>query len=298
MRLFSFAVVLFLFSLTSVATAQQLNFQGVARNSSGAVLASQTIKVRLSIRDASSTGAVQYTETRSVTTSAYGSFKVLIGSAGATNITGTISGVTWSAGLKFLQVEVDPNNGNTFTDMGTTEMVTVPTAVYANSAGTTDRLQGRTVSNTAPNSGQVLAWNGTQWLPTNPAGGVNGQNALVKTTTEAAGVNCTTGGVKLEYGLDVNGNGVLDAGEINATLTKYVCNGAVGAIGATGPQGTTGLTGPQGPQGIQGLTGPAGPQGLQGLKGDKGDVGATGPQGLQGFNWPNWSAGITRFERG
>lgn len=232
MRLLQFTSLLMLLVMTSAVTAQQLNFQGVARNNTGAVLASQTIKVRLSIRDASTTGTVQYTETRSVTTSAYGSFKVLIGSAGATNVTGTVAGVTWSAGSKFLQVEVDPANGNTFTDMGSTEMVTVPTSVYATSAGTTDKLQGRTVSTTAPNSGQVLAWNGTQWLPTNPAGGVNGQNTLVKTTTEAAGVNCTTGGVKLEYGLDVNGNGVLDVGEINATLTKYVCNGTTGVYSA------------------------------------------------------------------
>jgi hypothetical protein len=39
-----------------------------------------------------------------------------------------------------------------------------------------------------------------------------------------------TGGVKLEYGLDANSNGILDAGEINASLTKYVCNGAVGLL--------------------------------------------------------------------
>jgi hypothetical protein len=33
---------------------------------------------------------------------------------------------------------------------------------------------------------------------------------------------------------------VLDVTEVNATLTKYVCNGAVGATGATGPQGLMG----------------------------------------------------------
>jgi hypothetical protein len=136
MRLLQCTLLLILLVMTTSVTAQQLNFQGVARNNTGAVLASQTIKVRLSIRDASTTGTVQYTETRSVTTSAYGSFKVLIGSAGATNVTGTIAGVTWSTGSKFLQVEIDPANGNTFTDMGTTEMVTVPTSLYATNAGT------------------------------------------------------------------------------------------------------------------------------------------------------------------
>ena len=67
--------------------------------------------------------------------------------------------------------------------------------------------------------------------------GANGLNSLSRTTTEAAGANCTNGGVKVEYGLDTNSNGTLDAGEVNATLTKYVCNGAAGATGATGATG-------------------------------------------------------------
>jgi hypothetical protein len=72
---------------------------------------------------------------------------------------------------------------------------------------------------------------------TNGNNGMNGQNTLVKTTIESAGANCSTGGVKIEYGLDANNNGILDAGEVNATLTKYVCNGATGATGAQGPAG-------------------------------------------------------------
>ncbi len=100
--------------------------------------------------------------------------------------------------------------------------------------------------------------------------GTNGKNTLVKTTTESAGVNCATGGTKVEVGLDANSNGVLDAGEVNATLTKYICNGAVGAIGAQGVAGTNGATGPQGPIGLTGATGPVGPQGIQGVAGTNG----------------------------
>ena len=108
--------------------------------------------------------------------------------------------------------------------------------------------------------------------------GTNGQNTLVKTTNESAGANCTTGGVKIEYGLDANNNGILDAVEINATLTKYVCNGATGA---SGPQGPIGLTGPQGPQGIQG---PMGATGATGLTGSQGPQGVAGTNGTNGQN--------------
>lgn len=144
---------------------------------------------------------------------------------------------------------------------------------------------------------------------TNGANGTNGQNTLVKTTTEPAGANCTTGGVKIEYGLDTNNNGVLDVSEINASLTKYICNGAVGATGASGPQGIQGVAGPQGPtgaigpQGPIGLTGPtgltgatgaigpAGPTGLTGATGAQGPIGLTGPQGPAGTNGTNGSNG-------
>lgn len=91
-----------------------------------------------------------------------------------------------------------------------------------------------------------------------PAGadGADGNSALVKTTTEAAGSNCATGGIKIETGLDTDGDGVLSAAEV--TATQYVCNGADGATGATG------ATGPQGPTGATGATGATGPQGPQG----------------------------------
>jgi microcystin-dependent protein len=78
---------------------------------------------------------------------------------------------------------------------------------------------------------------GIQGIPgtngTNGVTGQNGLNALIKTTTEAAGANCTNGGTKIETGLDANGNGVLDAGEITVGATTFVCNGSSG-VGGTG----------------------------------------------------------------
>jgi hypothetical protein len=101
------------------------------------------------------------------------------------------------------------------------------------------------------------------------AAGSNGQTALVKTTIENAGVNCTTGGIKVESGLDANNNGILDATEVNALLTSYVCNGLAGA------QGIQGLPGPTG---AQGATGPAGTNGTAVL------YGATNPTAATAFD--------------
>jgi hypothetical protein len=118
---------------------------------------------------------------------------------------------------------------------------------------------------------------------TNGVNGTNGLNSVTLTTVEPAGVNCATGGVKLEFGPDVNGNGLLDAAESVPALTQYVCNGANGAVGAAGPVGATGATGPQG---LTGATGPAG------VAGPAGAVGATGPQGIQGVAGANGTNGL------
>jgi OmcA/MtrC family decaheme c-type cytochrome len=67
-----------------------------------------------------------------------------------------------------------------------------------------------------------------------PAGpsGTDGSTTLVVTSPEASGTNCANGGSRIEYGLDANSNGVLDASEVRGTT--YACNGA----------GTTSLVSP------------------------------------------------------
>jgi hypothetical protein len=79
-----------------------------------------------------------YSEIRQITTNMGGLFSVQIGSAGASSSTGTIAGVNWIVGNKFLQVELDPASNNNYLDIGTVQLVSVP---YALSAGTTTTVK-------------------------------------------------------------------------------------------------------------------------------------------------------------
>lgn len=56
--------------------------------------------------------------------------------------------------------------------------------------------------------------------------GEDGLRSLLVQATEAPGANCTFGGERIDAGFDDNGDGQLDADEIDATT--YVCNGAPG----------------------------------------------------------------------
>jgi hypothetical protein len=57
--------------------------------------------------------------------------------------------------------------------------------------------------------------------------GLDGKTTLLSAVAEQSGSNCTTGGYKLNSGVDINGNAVLDASEINST--QYICNGLTGS---------------------------------------------------------------------
>ena len=109
-----------------------INFQGVGRNSSGAVLATQKISLRFSVIQGSETGSVEYVESKEVITNAQGIFSVVIGDGTQISKTGNFTDVNWKINPKFLKVEMDPAGGTSFAAMGTTRLQSVPFAYYAN----------------------------------------------------------------------------------------------------------------------------------------------------------------------
>jgi hypothetical protein len=72
--------------------------------------------------------------------------------------------------------------------------------------------------------------------------GNNGENrlqSLIKVSDELAGNKCISGGFKIETGIDINSNSVLDLNEIQST--NYICNGSKGDNGSNGSNGANGL---------------------------------------------------------
>jgi hypothetical protein len=130
--------VLALVMLLGVSAVAQppalINYQGVARSAAGNVIANKKITLRLSIRNGAANGAIEYSETRAITTNTFGLFNLQIGSSDATAVSGTVAGVNWASGTKFLQVEIDESGGNAFINMGTSQLVSVPYAIHARNA--------------------------------------------------------------------------------------------------------------------------------------------------------------------
>lgn len=105
---------------------EKFNYQGIARDNTGTPLANQQLGIQISILDGSS---AEYVETHTVTTSAHGLYTLAIGDGNPT--TGTMAAVTWGAGNKSIKVEIDPEGGTNYSDLGTTELLSVPYALYA-----------------------------------------------------------------------------------------------------------------------------------------------------------------------
>jgi hypothetical protein len=62
---------------------------------------------------------------------------------------------------------------------------------------------------------------------TDGANGVPGKSSLVRSSHELAGDNCAYAGVRVESGLDQNGDGSLSDDEVNAAQTQFLCNAEI-----------------------------------------------------------------------
>ncbi len=167
-KIFTLAAGLLAVLIIAAQVPKAINYQAVARNTSGQALANQPIKVRIGLSESSGTGSTSfYNETRTVTTNTLGLFNIQIGSTGATNVYGSFTGTDWLNPnvSHVMTVELDINNNNNFVNMGSQELVTVPFAFAADNAANTKGLQGNPVSTATPASGDVLRWNGTNWAP-------------------------------------------------------------------------------------------------------------------------------------
>ena len=252
------AVLLLLAAYCFLPTAysqvpQAFNYQAVARDNSGNLIVSHNVGVEIYIRQTSSTGTVVYIETFTALTNQFGLFTLQIGTG--TPVVGTFSTIDWSTGSYWLQVQMDPTGGNSYVDMGTSQLLSVPYAMYAAKAG----VPGITGA-TGATGGIGLTGNTGATGSTGATGGIG-----LTGNTGATGSTGATGGIGL-------------TGNTGATGST----GATGGIGLTGNTGATGSTGATGGIGLTGNTGATGSTGATGGIGLTGNTGATGSTGATG----------------
>ena len=266
------SALLFAFTASFAQAPQAVNYQGIARDASGNPLMSQALGLELTIHQGSATGTIVYQETFSPTTNQFGLYSVSMGTG--IPVTGTFSAIAWANGPYFLEIGMDITGGNSYIAAGTTQLISVPYALYAETSGSsTPGPTGATgpAGASGPSGDPGIAG------PTGPSG-ANGA-AGATGPTGAAGVAGPTG--------PSGANGA--AGAAGATGPT----GAAGVAGPTGPSGANGAAGATGPTGAAGVAGPTGPSGANGAAGATGPTGAAGVAGPTGPSGANGAAGAT-----
>ena len=112
---------------------QSFKYQAVVRDAAGGLAVNKIISVKSSILLGSPTGSSVYTETQTLSTNDFGVVSLNIGAG--TVISGTFSAISWGAGTYFVKTELDINGGSTYVFMGTSQMLSVPYALYAEKTG-------------------------------------------------------------------------------------------------------------------------------------------------------------------
>jgi hypothetical protein len=137
-----YAVFLFLFTAVSIfgqapvpSAPEQISYQAVVRDATNAIVANKLVGMRISVLQATADGTAVYVETQTPTTNANGLLSIYIG-AGTPFGSGVFSNIVWSTGPYFIKIEIDPSGDTAnYTITGTTQLVSVPFALYAKTAG-------------------------------------------------------------------------------------------------------------------------------------------------------------------
>jgi len=118
-------------------TPQAFSYQAVVRDDAGNVLVDRSVSFQISILKGSPGGTSVYTDTQSGTTNGSGLVNLEIGNGSI--VSGLFSDIDWKNGPYFLQIEMDEHGGTNFQMMGTTQLLSVPYALYSSSTGDTTR---------------------------------------------------------------------------------------------------------------------------------------------------------------
>ncbi len=224
-------VILLLSTLIGLAQVPQgIKYQAIARSNQGQVVTNQIVSLEIAILRGSPVGQVQYVETHRPTTNEFGLFTIVIGEGTASQ--GSFSDIDWSLGEYFLRSSMDMNGGNNYAFMGTSQLLSVPYALYAERTGKSDNdfdqdstnelqtlnLTGTTLSISNGNSVQL---GGTVDLDGDPT------NEIQQLSLNGTQLNLSNGGGTISLPADNDGDpsNELQQLSLNGNLLELSNNG-------------------------------------------------------------------------
>ena len=306
-KIFGFILLIAFCNFSFAQAPEGINYQSVLRNLDGTILSNSSVGMQLNILQGSSTGTTVYSESHSVSTNDYGLINVVLGNGAVES--GDFSAIDWANGPYFIEVAVDENGGTNYTALGTQQLISVPYAFYAKTAGNGPQGPQGDQGLSAYEVWLALGNTGTETdfinSLTGPAGSDGADGATGPPGTPgndgANGLDGANGQSAYELWL-AQGNTGTEADFLNSLIGPQ---GTPGVDGANGINGTNGMDGANGTNGIDGTNGTDGQsayeiwlaQGNSGTEADFlnsliGPQGAPGVDGTDGINGTNGIDGV------
>ncbi len=145
---------------------QKMSYQAIIRDANNNLITDQSVGMQISILQGSSNGSVLYSETQNPTTNSHGLIGIEIGTGVTSDDFTTID---WGNGPYFIKTETDPEGGTNYTISGTSQLLSVPFALFA-AAVPDDQKNDADADPTneielpeTANEGANLAWNNGEW---------------------------------------------------------------------------------------------------------------------------------------
>jgi uncharacterized protein (TIGR02145 family) len=197
--------------ITFAQVPQGFNYQATVRNSSGVLIVNQNVLVKFNVLQNSANGTIVYSENQSANTDDLGHINLVVGQGTAT--TGTFSTINWGSGSYYLEIEL--NIGSGYVAMGTTQLLSVPYALYANSSASSTPQNLNSVLNAGNSANTTKIINLGD--PVNPKDAVNKEYVDAKILLLQNYINTLPV-------TDVDGNTYLPVTICNQTWTKSNLN--------------------------------------------------------------------------
>jgi hypothetical protein len=133
-------------SLSSFGQAPEgFKYQAVVRDAGNLILNNQAVGMQMTIQQGSIGGTTVYQERFTITTNGYGLVNLAIGNG--TVVSGDFTTIDWANGPYFMETAVDVNGGSNYAVMGTSQLMSVPYALHANTAESISGITALDIAN-------------------------------------------------------------------------------------------------------------------------------------------------------
>ena len=159
--IFTFQASLF---TANAQAPEKMSYQAVVRDASNNLVVNKQIGVQIFITQGTFPPVSVYSETHTSTTNSNGLLTLQLG--GGTLVSGNFSNIKWENGSTSVSANYDLSGGTNYTLLSSTQLLSVPYALYAKTAG--NATSGTSIP-TGTKNGDMLYWNGTSWIVVAPS---------------------------------------------------------------------------------------------------------------------------------